>query len=67
MAMAPAPRMGRGGGERSEPGVRVPRRHCALHGWELLPAMPRPSHNEAPLPDRERGGEPGALWAHEPG
>ncbi len=42
MAMAPSPRMGRGGGERSEPGVRVP-------------AMPRPSHNEAPLPDWERG------------
>ncbi len=31
-------------------GVRVPRRHCALHGWELLLAMPRLPHNEAPLP-----------------
>ena len=59
---APPPLLGRAGTPRAagrriredEPGVRVP-------------AMPRSRHNEAPLPFWERGGEPGARWAHEPG
>jgi len=42
------------GCERSKPRVRVA-------------AVPRPPHNETPLLDTERGGEPGTLWVHEPG
>ncbi len=36
--------------------------HKARQG-ERVPAIPTYPHNEAPLLDRERGGEPGALWA----
>ncbi len=42
--VAPSPRMGRGGGERREPGVRVV-------------AAPTHAHNETLLPEWERGGE----------
>ena len=36
-------------------GVRVPRRHCTLHGWELLPAMPHPTPARHPAPDLGAG------------
>jgi hypothetical protein len=52
------------GGSYRPPGGGVASAASRRRGF--LPA-PHPPHNEAPLADRERGSEPGALWADEPG
>jgi len=48
-------------------GIKIP-------GWRYLTAPAKPAyagwampHTASPLPDGERGGEPGAPWADEPG
>jgi len=73
--VAPPPRPGK------VPGIKMPRRAATTHegdtvpvkgiipadaGWGPAP-LRRSVTRHAPLPDWERGSEPGAPWADEPG